>query len=151
MEFIIKNINSNLDFYSLENDTWNNRRKLKKIEKKCEAIINSIITYFKVAKNLETETIYFILKDKKSDFWDKYFFHCILLSTTEILIENDDFNNRKAISRSISMYHQQLKEMIKHKGGGTELISLRLDLIKSKTEMNLIFVSKMFENEKKYL
>ena len=150
MEFFVQNITSFLGKYTLVNDSRTNRKKLKKIEQKCESTINSITTYFNVVEKLEVEEIYAVLRAKKSDFWDKYFIHCILLATTEILIENKDFNKKKAISHSISIYSRELKELLKY-DGGIELISSKLELIKSKIEYNLVFISKMFSEAEKIL
>ncbi|RIV70622.1 hypothetical protein [Flagellimonas aequoris] len=144
MEFFLRNINSYQNGYSLRNENKSTIKKIKNIEKECESIINSVLNYFSYHKDIELTDMYLDLKKSKYDFWEKLFFHCTVLSTTEILLESSDFEKNKAVTRSISAYSNELNEIRKYSDGGVEYVTLRLDLIKSKIEMNLITIPKLF-------
>ncbi|GGW45582.1 hypothetical protein [Arenibacter certesii] len=143
MEFCHRNISSYQNNYNLLNNNFINRNKIKNIRKKSDLITSSIINYFSLNAELELEDLYFTLKKSNSDFWDKLFFHCVALATTEILLEPGDFDIDKSTTRAIAIFTKELKDFGKF--NDPELVSLKFDLIKEKIKMNLITIPTLFE------
>ncbi|WP_243470944.1 hypothetical protein [Winogradskyella sp. MH6] len=143
MEFCYRNISSYQNNYSLLNNNFINRIKIKNIRKKSDLITTSIINYFSLNTEIELENLYLTLKENKADFWDKLFFHCVVLATTEVLLEPSEFNTNKSTTRAISIFTKELKDFGKY--NDAELVTLKFDLIKEKIKMNLISIPNLFE------
>ena len=145
MEFCYRNISSYLYNYTLLNDSFINRTKIKNIRKKADLISSLAINYFSLNNEIELDDLYLTLKNEKDDFWDKLFFHCVLLATTEILLENKDFVTNDSATRGISFFTRELKDFGKY--NDIELVSLKFELIKTKIEMNLVSIPNLFDKQ----
>ncbi len=145
MEFCFRNIKPNYDNYEFANQNYLNRLKLKKIRKKSESILDSMIYYFAINTNIKLEELYFYLSKDGIDFWEKYFIYCVILSETEILKEEGISDSEKATTRAICIFTEELLEHSKF--GNIEILNLRLAKIKAKIEFNLIFVEKIFQEK----
>ena len=145
MEFCFRNIKSNNENYEFVNQSFLNKMRLKKIRKKSEFILDSLLLYFSENSNIELDDLYYYVSSDKIDFWEKLFIYCIILAETENFKEENYSDSEITTTKGISIFTEQV---IEHSNfGNIELLKLKFEQIKAKIEFNLVFVEQTFKEK----
>lgn len=147
MEFCFRNIKSNNENYEFVNQSFLNKMRLKKIRKKSEFILDSLLLYFSENSNIELDDLYFYVSRDNIDFWEKLFIYCIILAETENFNEGNYSDSEITTTKGISIFTEQVIEY--SNSGNIELLKLKIEQIKAKIKFNLVFVEQTFKKLKK--